>query len=132
MRIDRHDRKRCRLSRLHHVRQIDPVVRQVCAQLVTKEVVRQARGQAHRHSQAGKPDGDIGRTAAWYGFEQAILLGWYKVDQGFADDGDASRRTILSHLAENSSPAMAPVMIATASDIEKLFGSITATRRPRR
>jgi hypothetical protein len=27
---------------------------------------------------------------------------------------------------------MAPVMIATASDIEKLFGSITATRRPRR
>ena len=39
---------------------------------------------------------------------------------------------ILSHLAENSSPAMAPVMIATASDIEKLFGSITATRRPRR
>jgi len=31
-----------------------------------------------------------------------------------------------------SSPPMAPVMIATASDMLKLCGSITATRRPRR
>src|SRR6266496_3753900 len=142
---DGDDRQRRWLRRADREGEVDPIAVQVRADPLAEGVVGDAGEHVHRDAQAGQAHRDVGRAAAWNRLEQALVAGRHEVDQRLAGDHDGSGPVMPFHAVdrcslpaarvqprETSSPAMAPVMIATASDILKSRGLITATRRPRR